>query len=92
MSITFKDEPWTLAQQPTHKVIAQHGRIMTIVGYFIAEEPSEVSIVMECFKDEYGNQYDRLMAVETVSGVVRTIPSNQERVSFTNLLNMRKSA
>lgn len=74
-SATFKGEAWTLAVQPTHQVIAAHGKHHEIVGYFIAEDAQEVSLAMDIFDMEYGSEFDRLVAVPVVTPVVRHDPA-----------------
>lgn len=64
----FKDEIWNLKVKPTHKVVAARGRVAEVVGYFYAVTAHDIRVVMEVFDAEYGNDFDRLMAMSLVSG------------------------
>lgn len=66
-AITFKDELWTTKIKPTHRVVAARGRHHEVVGYFVAKFPDEIKIAMEVFDGEYGDHFDRLMAIKLES-------------------------
>lgn len=75
MSCTFQNEKWTMAKQPTHQVIAARGKHHEVVGYFYAHEASEIAIAMDVFDIEYGNKFDRIIAVKNTKHIERTNPN-----------------